>query len=160
MILYHGSTVIVDKPRIIRSHRALDFGAGFYTTESQEQSERWAKNKMRREQSSNAIVSIYEFDLESAKKELIIRTFEYADAQWLDFVMKNRAGEKIDNAAALCIGPVADDNVYATIRLFETGILDAEETVKRLKTEVLNNQVTFHTNAALHYCHYLKSYEL
>jgi hypothetical protein len=115
---------------------------------------------MRREQSSSAIVSVYEFDLESAKKELRIRTFEYADSQWLDFVMRNRTGVKIDDVASMCIGPVADDNVYATIRLFETGILDADETVKRLKTEVLHNQVTFHTNAALKYCRYFKSYEL
>ncbi|MBC8545194.1 DUF3990 domain-containing protein [Clostridiales bacterium NSJ-32] len=32
MILYHGSNVIVDKPRLIRQNRTLDFGSGFYTT--------------------------------------------------------------------------------------------------------------------------------
>ena len=49
------------------------------------------------------------------------------------------------------IGPVADDNVYQSIRLFETAILSAEETVKRLKTEVLHDQWTFHTDKALSY---------
>ena len=52
------------------------------------------------------------------------------------------------------VGPVADDNVYQSIRFFETGILNAEETVKRLKTEVLHDQWTFHTAKALSYCHF------
>jgi hypothetical protein len=37
MILYHGSNVIVDKPKLIQQNRALDFGFGFYTTESRVQ---------------------------------------------------------------------------------------------------------------------------
>lgn len=32
MILYHGSNVTVDKPKLIRQNRYLDFGYGFYTT--------------------------------------------------------------------------------------------------------------------------------
>ena len=38
--------------------------------------------------------------------------------------------------------------------LFETGILNAEEAVKRLKTEVLHDQWTFHTQKALSYCRF------
>ena len=48
MILYHGSTDLVDKPEIRKSDVYLDFGVGFYTTTSFEQAERWAKIKMRR----------------------------------------------------------------------------------------------------------------
>ncbi len=47
------------------------------------------------------------------------------------------------------IGPVADDNIYQSIRLFETGAYDAEYTVKKLKTEVLHDQWTLHTEKAL-----------
>ena len=43
------------------------------------------------------------------------------------------------------IGPVADDNVYRTIRLFETGVYDAAETVKRLNTAALQDQWVLHT---------------
>ncbi|MBY6825647.1 DUF3990 domain-containing protein, partial [Clostridium botulinum] len=32
MILYHGSNVIVEDPKIIKATRTLDFGYGFYTT--------------------------------------------------------------------------------------------------------------------------------
>ena len=43
MILYHGSNIEVTKPQIIVSNRALDFGAGFYMTSSEDQAIRWAK---------------------------------------------------------------------------------------------------------------------
>lgn len=43
MILYHGSNIGVTEPQIIVSNRALDFGAGFYTTSSEDQAIRWAK---------------------------------------------------------------------------------------------------------------------
>lgn len=45
MILYHGSTDIVEKPEIRKSSSNLDFGDGFYLTTSFEQAERWAKVK-------------------------------------------------------------------------------------------------------------------
>ena len=32
MILYHGSNLVVSKPKLIQQNRFLDFGFGFYTT--------------------------------------------------------------------------------------------------------------------------------
>ncbi|MCL2336522.1 MAG: DUF3990 domain-containing protein [Firmicutes bacterium] len=36
MIIYHGSTVPVEIPKILPSERMLDFGEGFYTTRLEE----------------------------------------------------------------------------------------------------------------------------
>lgn len=69
MIIYHGSTVYVEKPEIIVGENFLDFGVGFYTTTSYQQAERWARTKMRRENKDLGYVSIYEFDYEKAKKK-------------------------------------------------------------------------------------------
>ncbi len=149
MIIYHGSTVLVEAPKIRAGENFLDFGIGFYTTTSYEQAERWAKIKMRREDKTVGYVSTYEFDYESAKESINIKKFESADLEWLMFVVDNRRGIVFDNTADMHIGPVADDNVYQSIRFFETGVYDAEETVKRLKTEVLHDQWTFHTKKAL-----------
>ena len=154
MIIYHGSTVLVEKPVIRTGETFLDFGAGFYTTTSYEQAERWARIKMRREKKSIGYVSIYEFDYESAKAEADIRKFDTADMEWLIFVVNNRRGMPYSEPADMHIGPVADDNVYQSIRFFETGILNAEETVSRLKTEALHDQWTFHTEKILSYCKY------
>ena len=152
MILYHGSVVPVEKPRILEGFRLLDFGQGFYTTRSYEQAERWARTKMKREGKDVGYVSVYEFDDAAAKELLQIREFAQADAQWLRFVVNNRRGTQELPQADIVIGPVADDNVYASIRLFETNVLDEDETIKRLKTETLHDQITFHTDVALAFC--------
>ena len=160
MILYHGSTVIVEKPKIIQSDVFLDFGFGFYTTTSYEQAKRWAKIKMRRLNTGVGYVSVYEFDYDFAKTNAEIYRFTDADIEWLNFVVANRRGEEVFKAADMHIGPVADDNVYRSIRLFETGVLDAQETVKRLKTEVLQDQWAFRSAKMLSYLTFVESREI
>ena len=61
MIIFHGSTVLVEKPEIRTGDTFLDFGVGFYTTTSYQQAERWARIKMRRENKDTGYVSVYEF---------------------------------------------------------------------------------------------------
>ena len=43
MILYHGSNMVVEKPRLVEQNRFLDFGHGFYTTTNKAQAENFAK---------------------------------------------------------------------------------------------------------------------
>ena len=83
-----------------------------------------------------------------------------ADMEWLLFVVNNRRGLPFSESTDMHIGPVADDNVYQSIRFFETGIYNAEETVKRLKTEVLKDQWTFHTEKILSYCKFIEYREI
>ena len=45
MILYHGSTMEVSQPRILKSEIGRDFGFAFYTTDIQAQAERWARRR-------------------------------------------------------------------------------------------------------------------
>lgn len=160
MVLYHGSTDIVENPKILKSNVYLDFGVGFYTTTSLEQAERWAKIKMKRNNDEIGYVSIYEFDIEKAEEEFLIKRFDFADEEWLSFVVNNRKGLDKDNKVDMHIGPVADDNVYQSIRLFETGAYDAEYTVKKLKTEVLHDQWTFHTDGILKYLSFVDMKEI
>ena len=160
MIIYHGSTVYVEKPEIIVGENFLDFGVGFYTTTSYQQAERWARTKMRRENKDIGYVSIYEFDYESAKKDTKIYKFLKADMEWLKFVTNNRKGLFSEKTVDMNIGPVADDNVYESIRFFETGILDAKQTVKRLKTEKLQDQWVFHTDKILKYLKFVEFKEV
>lgn len=157
MILYHGSTELVDKPEIRVGEVFLDFGTGFYTTTSYEQAERWAKIKMRRNNVDVGYVAIYEFNFDKAQKELDIKRFDNADEKWLSFVVNNRNGKSSNDGADMHIGPVADDNVYQSIRLFETGAYDAGYTVKRLKTEILHDQWVLHTNESLQYISFIEA---
>ncbi len=160
MIIFHGSTDLVKKPEIRENVYYLDFGKGFYTTTSYEQAERWAQIKMHRLNKSVGYVARYEFDFEAAKKATNIVKFDHADMAWLQFVVGNRRGEPLIEKIDMHIGPVADDNVYRSIRLFETGVLDAEETVNRLKTKLLHDQWTFHTNFILSFVKFIDYTEI
>ena len=42
MILYHGSNVTVEYPKLIKQNRYLDFGFGFYTTTNRDQAVNFA----------------------------------------------------------------------------------------------------------------------
>ena len=59
MIVYHGTTMEIQKPDIKHSKAHLDFGEGFYTTTFPKQAERWAYRKGMR-LSKPAIVNVYE----------------------------------------------------------------------------------------------------
>ena len=138
----------------------LDFGKGFYTTTNREQAVRWAQKVAVRRKVDEKFISIYEFALDAAEKELTILRFDQSDAAWLDFVSACRSGKRPDEEYDIVFGPVADDNVYATLQLYELGILDKEETLKRLKIESLFNQILFHTEKALEFCIFKESSSL
>ena len=59
MIVYHGSTEIIEKPDVIHSKKYLDFGKGFYITSFENQAKKWAVRKGMR-QEKTAVVNIYE----------------------------------------------------------------------------------------------------
>ena len=156
MIIYHGSTLPVEVPKILKSKRKLDFGEGFYTTFNREQAVSWSERVAKRRKTDVQIISEYEFDFEAAKNELSIIQFEKLDDDWLDFVSANRVGNGIAEAYDIAIGAVANDLVFATIILYEQGLFDKEETMKRLKIQELYNQILFHTEKSLRFCRYIK----
>lgn len=112
---------------------------------------------MRRENAAAGAVSVYELDPDALRKQADILRFESADIHWLQFVTGNRRGVQTGPSADLCIGPVADDTIYLSIRLFETGVLSAEETISRLKPEKLHDQWAFKTVKALSFLHFRNS---
>lgn len=154
MLIYHGSDVVVGKPKILNSNRLLDFGEGFYTTSNKIQASRWAKKVAHRNDSKDQYLSVYKFDIKQAKNQLIVIEFDSPNKRWLDFITSNRRGNAVQEEYDIVIGPVADDNVYLTVKLFESGVLDSEETLKRLKVEKLFNQILFHSNKSLEFCEF------
>lgn len=146
--LYHGSTVAVRKPSLRPGRPNADFGKGFYTTSNLEQAVRWAHIKQDREESERAVVSIYEFDeslLDS--QDLDIRRFTGADEAWLYFVTDCRKSRP--HEYDLVQGPVANDKVFTTVNLFESGVLSAEAAILQLKAYKTYDQLSFHTNKVI-----------
>lgn len=154
MICFHGSDLIIDKPRILDASRPLDFGGGFYTTTSEIQAKNWAIKVSYRNNTIQKYINKYEFDLEEAKKNLNVIVFEQADEKWLDFICGNRNG-RYTGDYDIVIGPVADDKVYRVVVEYENGDVDKELALKRLKTETLCDQILFHTEESLKYLKFI-----
>lgn len=148
MIIYHGSNVTVEEPKILTPNRYLDFGAGFYTTTNFDQALNFAGKVTMRKKCGRSTVNIYDLD-ESIFEKVNVLNFESADEAWLDFVSDNRSG--IDRTAGydLICGPVANDDVYQTFILYSTGVYTKEQTIEALKIKKLYNQYVFTTDRAL-----------
>ncbi len=144
--IYHGSTVIVKKP-------STDI----------EQAKRWTKIKKGRMQEENKddkikrYINIYEY---TENKNLNILNFEEATEQWLDFVYRNRKSRELLHDYDIVKGPVADDNLFATLRLYERNYTSKEDTIRALKTYKLVNLISFHTSKAIDTIKYIETKEV
>ena len=157
--LYHGSTVAVRKPYLRPGRPNADFGKGFYTTSNYDQAVRWAHIKKEREDAKCAVVSVYEFDetlLDST--DLNVRRFNGADEPWLYFVTDCRKSRKHDYD--LVQGPVANDKVFTTVNLFESGVLSAEAAILQLKSYKTYDQLSFHTAKTIGALRFVESLEV
>lgn len=147
MKLYHGSLVTVKKPSVLKGRNTVDFGKGFYTTTSFEQAQKWADLKRKRSGVSRAVVSVYEVPDDILNGRYATLNFTGPTKDWLDFVVKNRKGQG-DGHYDLTMGPVANDQLYATIRLYEQGVVTANAAIEMLKAHVLFDQLAFHNQVA------------
>lgn len=148
MKLYHGSNVVVEKPKILQPDRRLDFGTGFYLTSSYEQAERWAFLTVKRRGEGKSIITSYVFD-EKALSSLKVTRFEEASAEWLKFVTNNRNIKDFIDESDIVIGPVANDRTMPVLKLYFSGIYDEDETIKRLLPQKLKDQYAFKSEKAL-----------
>lgn len=159
MKLYHGSVVEVRKPSLRFGREKTDFGRGFYTTTQAEQAEKWSKIKQDRTKASKRIVSVYEIDdTLLSNPELMIREFHGVDEDWLNFVVDSRKGVKHDYD--LVFGPVANDNVFTTVNLYESGVLDAPAAIAQLKAYKTYDQLSFHTKRVIDCLRFQASFDV
>ena len=159
MKLYHGSVVEVRKPSLRYGRKKTDFGRGFYTTTQAEQAENWTKIKQDRTKAPRRIVSVYEIDdALLSNPALKIREFHGVDEAWLEFVVNSRKG--IQHDYDLVFGPVANDKVFTTVNLYESGVLDAPAAIAQLKAYKTYDQLSFHTKHAMDALRFVGSYEV
>ena len=154
MVLYHGSNMTVSEPKLVEQNRFLDFGYGFYTTTNKEQAVGFADKVTKRRREGIRTVSVYELDEKMAFSQCSLLRFDAPDEAWLDFVAENRQGTYQGKQHDLIYGAVANDDVYRTITLYMTGVLDKEQTLAALKIRKLFNQLVFATEKSLQYLHF------
>lgn len=161
MILYHGGFTTVSEPKILKPTRAMDFGQGFYATSSFKQAKDWSLIKKDRFGYEKAVVSEFEFDEQDlSSSSLNCKVFEKADDEWLDFVIANRQEANFNYEYDIVKGAVANDNVYASINLYEQGFLSRSQLLEDLRAWKFVNQFCFHTERSLAFLKFVKSEEV
>lgn len=144
MEIYHGSSIAVDSPIILKKGFTKDFGYGFYCTEFKKQAERWAIRKGK----GKGSVSIYEFNAEAIFKEnLSILKFSSPCEDWLGFIKKCRSGEP--HNYDIVEGPMADDVVANFITAYISGEITKEQFWALAKFRYPTHQLCFCSDKSL-----------
>ncbi|MDE5796192.1 MAG: DUF3990 domain-containing protein [Muribaculaceae bacterium] len=152
MKLYHGSNVMIDKVDFTKCHPFKDFGCGFYLTDNIKHARNMAFRRCMRTGGEECVTE-YEFNFNIASKNLKVKIFDKPSEEWAEFVMMNR-DETILHPAHdydIVIGPIADDSVVISFRLFQDGYISILELVRRLEYKELSIQYFFHNVKAISY---------
>lgn len=158
MIVYHGTTEVIECPDVNHSKKWLDFGKGFYLTTFEEQAKKWAKRKALR-QGKAAIVNVYE--MEEELSDFHVLSFENENEKWLDFVCACRKGEEVNIQFDIIIGNVADDDVFKTVDMYFRGLWDKQKVLDELTYYKKNDQICIANQKTLNeVLKYKKSYEV
>jgi len=162
MILYHGSSTVVEKPDLSFSRLRTDFGKGFYLTPLKAQATSWANRFLR--EGGAAVISVYEFLPKPDDKlpsDIRILEFDTHSLEWLNFITACRVGQSTDNDWDLVIGGVANDKVFDTLQLYFDGLIGAEGAIGRLRYNKPNFQYCLKTQALIdEYLRFVGSEEL
>ena len=152
MILFHGTTLRIEHPHIVRSEIGRDFGFAFYTTDICEQAERWALRRAKIERRKKkvpcgAVVNLYEWDRNLSG--LSYHAFQEPSMDWLEMVMRCRSDVEYWHGFDIVEGKIANDNVGETVSFVMQGIMRKEDAVERLRFEKINNQIAFCSEESL-----------
>lgn len=103
--LYHGSSLKIDSPRWDLGDEGRDFGRCFYTTYDRKTASDWAKKNHH----VNPVANRYSIDLESLTDGVLKIKLFNADAEWAEFVWRNRYDRRFKRPNYdIIIGPMAD----------------------------------------------------
>jgi len=146
MKVYHGSYIKIDKIDLSKCKPNKDFGRGFYVTKFRNHAEEWAKI-IGDKYGTDGFVSEFEFSENDFTKSICkIKRFDMYNEEWLDFVVVNRdKNNETTHDYDIVIGPVADDKVQNTLRLYLKGKIAKEKFLKMLTHHEETHQICFCT---------------
>jgi hypothetical protein len=152
--LYHGSLTSFDNVDIKNGLPYKDFGKGFYTSFVRSHAEKLAiRNKKRMKDRYKkdmfSYLYIYQMDF-CVLSKLNVKKFDYADEEWMLFVLANRKSNTKSHNYDMVIGPTANDDIVNIIDTYFDGTFGEVGSSKALSTLIklaesfnLPNQVYF-----------------
>lgn len=139
MLVYYGSSQIVETPEIRIAKYNKDFYFGFYCTIMREQAQRWATRF-----GTKGYINIYEY---VPNNDLRMLKFDKMTEDWLDFIAACRNGKAHDYD--IVEGPMADDTIYNYVQGFIDGKYSRAAFWELAKFKYPTHQISFHTVRAL-----------
>ena len=121
--LYHTGFAEIREPDIHYGRKNADFGQGFYMSDDEEFSKRWARVR----RGEDTILNTYELDLAG----LIIHQFT-RDGEWFSYIYGNRNRKPDLLEADVIKGPIANDTIYDTLGITTSGFLSEEQSLQCL----------------------------
>lgn len=146
MRVFHGSSLEVRTPEIIKGRFTKDFGDGFYCTKLKRQAKRWAERK------DTPTVNIYEYAL---VPDLSVLDFKGMTDEWLDFIVNCRKG--VPHNWDIVIGAMANDQIYNYVEDFIEGVITREQFWALAKFKYPTHQICFATEASLKCLQFIES---
>ena len=148
MLLYHGGNIVVREPKILKSQRFLDFGAGFYLTSDFEQAQKWAVRTTARRENGTPTVSVFEIG-DNYAEVLKVLKFGKPDREWLRYITAHRTGNPPVDDYDMVVGPVANDQAIRTVNNYLKGYFPEDVAIQLLLPQKLKDQYLFRTEKAL-----------
>ena len=170
IILYHGSSEIIEKPIYGKGKIYNDYGRGFYCTEHLELAKEWACTE-----GEDGYVNKYEFELDGLKI-LNLSSDEYTILQWLALLLEHRklrlSTPVMTRGAAwlkehfmvdyknydAIIGYRADDSYFSFARAFVANEISLKQLSYAMKLGKLGEQIVLKSKKAFDSIYFL-SYE-
>ncbi|MDR0230548.1 MAG: DUF3990 domain-containing protein [Dysgonamonadaceae bacterium] len=147
MKVYHGSYIKVDTIDFSKCKPNKDFGKGFYVTKFCNHAKEWAEI-IGEKYGTEGFVSEFEFYENDFTKSICkIKRFDAYNEEWLDFVVENRNknSKTPTHDYDIVIGPVANDKIQNTLRLYLKGKISKERFLKMLTHHEETHQICFCT---------------
>lgn len=143
-ILYHGSNVIVQNPKVLINGYYKDFGYGFYCTNLEKQARRWAYTRK-----GNTVINKYNY---IKNENLKVRTFLNMSEEWLQFVVECRSGK--EHNFDIVEGPMADDQIWDYVEDYMANNISKSAFWELVKFKYPTHQIVFCTEDALKTLHF------
>ena len=143
-ILYHGSNVIVQNPKILIDGFYKDFGYGFYCTNIKKQARRWAITKR-----GKSVINKYNY---VKNENLKIYSFTEMSEEWLQFVVNCRQGK--EHNYDIVEGPMADDQIWDYVEEYVSNNISKTAFWELVKFKYPTHQIVFCTENALKTLYY------
>ena len=140
LTLFHTGFSEVRAPDLTVGRRNADFGQGFYLSDDEAFSRRWARAR----RGEKTYLNRYELD----PSGLLIRRFE-RDEAWFEYIISNRAGRAdLYPEYDVIVGPIANDTLYDTWGILTSGLIDSATALSVLSVVQAYEQTVIKTKKA------------